>query len=466
MRGSYLVALVLFAGCGDVVEKAKETCDSAAQCTDPAAPFCVNGACQAACAVNSDCTDPVRDVCASDGMCVGCVMNSDCDAMAPVCDSGERSCRGCEKDSECPGGVCIEADGTCVADAQVAFVTMMGMDQGMCTRAAPCATIPYAVSMSGTRQVVHVLGGSLSTSSLVFTADRVLDGEDTTLSAGGQTTIAVGMAAKVTIEGFRITAPTMGTPLPPAITAGNGTRLRLWGMTISGDGGIAVNASGSDLTLSRSHIGSLSLQNPMHVYCPNSKALVDRNQLEMTIVSDNNTQCELTVARNRFESSRDGSVQLSSGRLVMENNLIIHRDGFNDSISLGTLFSGSTVRFNTVVNTTAVASDGSAIYCNAGVIVTSNIFAYNSGHPITGMCETRYSVFDTVAVTSAGTGNQVTNIDQIFVSRSGGDYHLSSTSAAKANAEPGLSMVKVDLEGNPRPNPTGSNADSGAFEAP
>ena len=462
----HLALLLVAAACGNVVEKQKNTCDTAADCTDPASPYCVNGACQAACAVNTDCKDPARDVCASDGMCVGCVMNSDCDATAPVCDTGERACRGCERDSECPGGVCVEADGTCVADAQVAFVTMMGTDSGTCTRAAPCATIPFAISNAGARQVIHVLGGSLATPSLVFTADRILDGEDTTLSAGGQTTIAVGSSAKLTVEGFRVTAPTMGMPPAPAITGGNGTRLRLWGMTISGDGGTAVNASGGDLTLSHSHIGSLSLQNPMHVFCPNAKALIDQNTLEMTIVGDNGTQCELTVSRNRFESSRDGSVQLSSGLLVMENNLIIHRDGFNDSISLGNLRAGSVVRFNSVVNTTAVASDGAALSCNSGVVVTSNIFAYNSGHPITGTCETRYSVFDTVAVTSSGTGNQTVNIDQIFANRGAGDYHLAASSVAKGNAEPGLTMVKVDFEGKARPNPAGSMADSGAFEAP
>ena len=109
-------------------------------------------------------------------MCVGCVMNSDCVATAPVCDTMDRACRGCESDSECTGGVCIEADGTCTSDAEVAFVTMMGTDTGTCTRAAPCATITYAITNSGTRKVVHVLGGSLSTAVGTLSSDRILDG--------------------------------------------------------------------------------------------------------------------------------------------------------------------------------------------------------------------------------------------------------------------------------------------------
>jgi len=465
MRTYLLFAFVGLAACGDVVAK-DPGCQTAADCTDPAAPFCVENKCQAACAGAGDCTDPERGVCATDGACVGCVANTDCDAAAPVCDTGERACRGCEKDSECAGGICIEAEGTCAADAEVAFVTMMGTDAGACTRTAPCATVSFALSVSGTRRIVHVLGGSLSSAAMNFTSDRILDGEDTTLSNSSGTSITITAPAKVTVEGFRLTAPAMATV--PAILVSGAARARLHNLTIGGDGGLAVNATNSaNLHLSNSHIGNLGLNNPMHVYCPNSTALIDQNTFEMAIVGDNGTQCELTVSRNRFESTRDGSVQLQSGLLVMENNLIIHRDGFNDSISLGNLRSGSTIRFNTIVNTTAVGSDGSALSCNSvGVTVTSNIFAYNSGHPITGTCETRYSVFDDRAVTSAGTGNQSVGIDTIFANRAGGDYHLSATSSAKANAEPGLNMVKVDFEGNPRPNPTGGPADSGAFEAP
>lgn len=464
MRMHLVVALLGIVGCGDVVAKGP-ACQTATECTDPSAPFCVNQECQAACSGPVDCVDPARGVCATDGMCVGCVMNSDCGAAAPVCDTGERACRGCEKDSECPGGVCIEADGTCAADAEVAFVTMMGTDAGTCTRAAPCATVNYATSVSGTRKIVHVLGGSLSTAPLTLSGERILDGEDTTLSVGNQSAILVAGQAKVVVEGFRVTAPTMNTIA--AISVASSARARLYNMQINGDGGLAVNAnSGAVLELKHSRIGALGLNNPMHVYCTNAMALIEGNTLEMTIVGDNATACTLTVSRNRFESSRDGSVQLSSGLLVMENNVIVHRDGYNDSISLGNLGAGSTVRFNTLINTTAVGSDGAALFCGTGVAVTSNIFAYNSGHPIVGTCETRYSVFDDRAVNSAGTGNQSVGIDTIFVNRAGGDYHLSATSAGKGNAEPGLNMVKVDFEGNPRPSPAGGPAGSGAFEAP
>jgi hypothetical protein len=343
---------------------------------------------------------------------------------------------------------------------------MMGTDAGSCTRAAPCATFAYAIAQLGSRGVIHVLGGTLSTPSLSLTTSLILDGEDTTLAAGNATAITIAGSASVTVEGFRITAPTGTMPPPPALAVTELSHVRLHDLVLAGSGSVLVAASGSpELSIRRCHLGSLTQNAVNQVSCNGAKLLVDQCTIEMTIIGNFNP-CEMTVTRNRFESSNDGSVQMTGGQLVMENNLVIHRDGFNDSISVGNLRAGSTIRFNTIVNTTAVASDGSALGCDNSVAVTSNVFAYNSGHPITGTgCQTRYSVFDTVATTSAGTGNQTAGIDTIFVNRGAGDYHLSPTSVARGAAEPGQSMVVVDFDGNPRPVPSGTTADSGAFEA-
>jgi len=468
-RSWFIISLLLIASCGKVTAPADE-CTTAAQCTDSAAPYCIDRHCEAACQAATDCTDATHAVCASDGACVGCQAAADCSAQAPVCDTTERACRGCTSDAECPGGVCIEADGTCTADAGVAFVTMMGSDAGACTRAAPCATVLFALKQRADRSVVHVLGGALSITSFALTGTTItLDGEDTAISTGTATAITVMGSADITIEGFRITAPpfppTGGAPAPGLVVK-DLAKLRLHGVALSGEGSTLVEASGgAQLTIRASHLGSLSQNSANTINCIGATLLADRNALEMTIVG-NYMPCEMTVTRNRFESSRDGSVHITGGRLVMENNLVIHRDGFNDSISVGSLSSGSTIRFNTLVNTTAVGSDGAAMFCDNTVAITSNIFAYNSQHPINGTgCETRYSVFDDRSLTSAGTGNQLTGIDAIFVNRGAGDYHLAPASVARGGAEPGQIMVMVDYDGHPRPDPSGSPADSGAFEA-
>jgi hypothetical protein len=465
-----VLCLLLVAACGEVRSTVPNTCTTAVECLDPAAPFCVNSQCQATCAVAADCTDPSAPICAADGACVGCESNDQCDAAAPICDAASQVCRGCSEDSECAGGVCVEADGTCVGDADVAFVTMSGNDTGACTRAAPCESIPFAIGQLGTRTVIHILGGTLSMSPVALSGTLVIDGEDTTLGVGNQGTFSITGPANIVIEGVRMTSPPVAAaPVPAVLVTGPNAKVVFEDVDINGNNSLALRGiTGADMTLRRSHVGTLAATTANVVACENSKLTIDQSVFETSKVEDNNTQCSARVTRTRFESNRDGSVQLSGGQIVMENNLIIHRDGFNDSVFAFGMNAGSVIRFNTFINTTALPSDGAALGCDSSVSVTSNIFAYNSGHPITGgTCAPKFSVFDDVSVTSQGTGNQVTGIDTIFVNRTGGDFHLAAGSKAREAAEPGQeTMVTSDFEGLPRPNPAGSISDSGAFEAP
>jgi hypothetical protein len=427
------------------------------------------------CTSSAQCSAPLG-VCAPDGVCVACAASSDCPLdTASVCDQGSRSCRACAADNECPGGgVCVETEGRCVASDMAAYVTMGGNDTGTCTRAAPCQSIAYAVRNLNGRKTIHVLGGSLTSNAGTTLADvgtLVIDGEDTTLTVFGTVApFAITGSSDVTLEGFRLAVPTAsptGAP-SPAIAVTGPAKAILDDLTIEGAGGPAIAAAQSaQVTLSHSHVGNLSTSSSFAITCPNSRLTAIANTFEMTILGAFSGNCTMTVQKNRFESIHDGSVQANGGQLIMENNLVIHREGFNDSILATNLSPGSTIRYNTITNTTATSSDGAALACDNTVQVTSNIFAYNSGHPITGQgCTTRYSVFDDVAQTSAGTGNRVTGIETIFVDRAGGNYHLATDSVARAHAEPGLDMVTEDFEGRPRPSPAGTNADCGAFEAP
>ena len=465
---SLLLVLVLL-GCGKVLDKPPgEVCTLDTECTDPALPFCVGGACSASCEESSDCVDPAHPVCAGDGACVGCEEAADCTgAAAPICDTASRECRGCSADSECISGVCIEAEGGCVADDQVAFVADMGADSGDCTRAAPCATVTFAISQG--RRVIKVLGGNLMTfnSPITLTGDIVLDGDDTQLASNG-TAVTIVEPSTAIVEGVRVTVPS--DPTIPAIkSSGPGAKPILHDITVvPGAGGFGIHVTGSsELTLQHSRIGALGSSTKTEVQCQNAQIHVDQNRFETSFVGVGTGVCEGTITRNRFESDRDQSIQMNFGPMVVENNLIIHNMGFNDSVLANGMRPGSTFRFNTMINTTAVPSDGAAISCDGTIEITSNVFAYNSGHPITGTgCVTKFSIFDEESVTSAGTGNQVTAIDAIFVNRTAGDFHLAADSIAKAAGEPGQLMVKIDFEGNPRPNPAGTNSDCGAFEAP
>jgi len=467
MRSLLVVGLLI--GCGSVKGTPPAECAINSECTDPNLPFCIAGACSSSCDDSTDCVDPAHAVCATDGACVGCEVAEDCaSATAPICDATARACRGCDADAECTGGVCVEAEGSCVADSDVAFIADMGTDTGTCTRAAPCATVSFAVSQAAGRRVIKVLGGTLGifNDPITISGDIVLDGDDTTLGING-TAITITEPSTAIVEGFRVTVPTDPT-LPAIRTTGFGSKPIFHQITVvPGAGGLGIQVTNSsETTIQHSKIGALG-STTTEVQCNNGKIHVDQNRFESAFVGSSTVVCEGTVTRNRFEANNDRSVQMRGGPVVIENNLIIHNNGFNDSMLATQMKPGSVIRFNTLINTTAVASDGSALSCDSTIEVTSNVFAYNSGHPITGTgCTTRFSIFDDVSVTSAGTGNQVTGIDTIFVNRTAGDFHLSATSKAKAAAEPGQIMVDVDFEGNARPNPAGTTSDCGAFEAP
>jgi hypothetical protein len=467
MRTSmFVLAYLVFAACGSV--RATQ-CEVAADCADLAA-FCIEGFCSATCESNADCVDPDRPLCAADGACVGCVDDAGCEAAAPVCDAEARVCRGCAEDGECSDGVCIDAEGTCVADAEVGFVAMGGTDGGACLRTAPCETVGFAATSA---RVVHVLGDVLPVARTIVldTDGQILDGDNTVLLSQVPTTIQILGRVDVIVEGVQLAATDVNRT--PAVRIESFATARLHEVEINGTEEVLLAAdSSTTVTLTASRFGTLVPNGRSQgLFCAGGTMRIEGCRFERAFVraaeaGGANSSCELTVRQSRFDSDRDDSVEILSGLLVMENNLIIHRVDLNDSINAGGLRTGSAIRFNTVTNTTPIPSDGAALFCDATVEVTSNIFAYNSENPIRGTCAPRFSVFDSVALTSAGTGNAVAELDAIFVDREGDDYHLAADSVARGRAEPNLDMVTVDLDGQPRPNPAGSTADSGAFEAP
>lgn len=122
---------------------------------------------------------------------------------------------------------------------------------------------------------------------------------------------------------------------------------------------------------------------------------------------------------------------------------------------------GSVFRFNTVVSTNASTYDSVAIYCDSGIGISNNIFAYNSTNPINGngSCTVTSSLFDTQGMSDAGS-NAVGDRATFFLDLAQGDFHLAPSSPARDAAEPGL--VDSDFDGAPR----GSSPDIGAYEAP
>lgn len=455
LRMSILVCLAALAGCGFPKPADVPECKAASDCESPDAPFCAAGSCVAACQASTDCQGLAgTPFCQpSSGRCVACLDASVCSPDKPVCDATAGACRGCARDEECPGGICVEVDGTCVADADVIFVAGFGVNSGSCTKDAPCS-LSFGVSqVTANRNHIKILNGTLQlTAALTLTPSLYIEDTDTIVT-GPPGMFSIAQLMSVTLSHMTI-QPTSGL----AITVDAARSLQLYDVRASG--GISVNGGTLDVDLSTFTGGG-------GVTCMGGTVTVRRSVFDHSPMSG--TTCQLIVRRNHFDMTGDAGFGADGGALTFENNLITQSEGIADSMAVNNLTSASTIRFNTWVNTTAVPSDGAALSCNSPLKVSSNVFDYESMHPIAygNGCEVRYSLFDNVALPDAtmGVGRKAGDSSTFFVDKAGKDYHLSARSPALGAAEPGLG-VSDDFDGNARPAPAGSVPDMGAFEAP
>ncbi|MFA5803444.1 MAG: FISUMP domain-containing protein [Melioribacteraceae bacterium] len=120
----------------------------------------------------------------------------------------------------------------------------------------------------------------------------------------------------------------------------------------------------------------------------------------------------------------------------------------------------------TIINSTIVKNDSyfhtnSGIYAISGGTVINSIVRDNTGIDATiaqGATSVTYSNIDGGFT---GTGN--IDVDPLFVDPVNNNYHLTNISPCIGAATSPNAPLK-DIEGNPRPNPSGSNPDMGAYE--
>jgi hypothetical protein len=432
-------------------------CATSAECTSPDAPVCADNLCVASCRTDDDCAGAAGGSrCADDGACVGCFTNADCPSSAPFCDAEDRRCRGCEADAECESGVCLEMDGRCAAESEVAFVSSVGQDLGECSRAMPCASIVYASTklQFPTRLVIHVAGGQFTVADMVLDSPIYIDGTNTSIGGDGSGPyVHVTSSMPVTLSNLTID-PASG----PAVTAAADATLRIYNSSIHR----GVETTGGTIIAARSRFAAAT--GATAVKCTSGTVAIDGCHFTSIVHS---TNCQMAVSSSVFDLKDDRALS-ASGRITLENNLFIQSYELADSVTLVSNAPGSRVRFNTFVNTSTVASDGVALYCDATLEVTSNIFAYGSLHPHgISTCSARYSLYDTVALPEQtdGVGNRVAAGATFFADKANRSFHLAPASPARGAAELGTGVTR-DLEGRRRPSPIGSAPDMGAFEAP
>jgi len=315
--------------------------------------------------------------------------------------------------------------------------------------------------VSTTRNVVHLASGvlPLTASTIQVSYQLVIDGADTVIRKPTNVPLfSLSYAGSVTVEGVSIRGSST-TFDDPTLTIGAQSTLRLVNTQLE-DAGITLMNGAVELRHTRVTTVRPSFE---AIKCDSGTVTASSMTFERTYVSTSN--CQVTLRRSRFESGNDRTLFASGGLVLVENNLVVNSNDLADAMRVVSAAPGSTIRFNTFVNTSGIASDGVALACDATVLVTSNIFAYASMHPhgYQDQCHSRFSLYDSIAVPTqtAGEGNKTSDGATIFVNRLASDFHLGSSSAARGGGEPGL-PVNEDYEGVLRVSPV----DMGAFEAP
>ncbi|MEP6862755.1 MAG: choice-of-anchor Q domain-containing protein [Deltaproteobacteria bacterium] len=303
---------------------------------------------------------------------------------------------------------------------------------------------------------IHLLGGiyTLNGATLEIGSAAYIDGSNTLIGFGGNSplihfsfALGGGVLSNVSLS------PGTNSPEPSILIDGGG-QLRIFNSTIKK--GIKITAG--SLTISKS---TFQERNDIDVGIDCSAgAMVSVTGSTFTPSIVNSTGCNLTLERNRFEVVTGPCFGAYGGTAMIENNVFTGSTQLDDCGGFSNLSAGSTVRFNTFVNTSDVVADGSPLHCDHTATVTSNVFAWGSTAPNTGGCTPTYSLYDSANTEPLGMGSFKGDVTTFFADKAAKNFHLAAHSPAIGKAESGTGVTS-DFDGVSRP---ASGPDIGAFE--
>jgi hypothetical protein len=343
---------------------------------------------------------------------VECQLSPDCTAPdRPVCEANV--CRGCLGDAECPGSNVCLTDGSCADPARVVYAAQTGTGTA-CTQAAPCSFDQAVAAVTATADVVKLAPGTYDRpAQLAIAKNMIVTGEGAT---------------------FHGTAPTAFT-LMFDITA------------------VAV-------TFIHVHF---DLNGMFGAECVMSGALhLDRVVMTNGGAGAYSSACTFSIDRSSIDAVTLYGLYLINSTVSVTNTFVTNSGASSQG---GVVISGSTgvVDHVTLSGNTASMAGGQAIRCTDGNVAIRSSIVFGNGAPaIEDACLVGHSVIDP-GYAGPGTGN--VQMDPLFVAPATHDYHIQTGSPAVGLADP-ASQLTHDYDGDPRPNPVGSMADSGADEIP
>lgn len=430
--------------------------------------------------LNSDyCPDPDPFVCPAP-----CEVNTDCtNAAAPVC--VESTCARCTAHAQCASDVCI-GDGTCAEAASVAFVDSTGTNNLVCTQETPCTRVssalatrrPY-VKLTGTfDEGITVEDGQVVTI-LAEPGTRLLhdpsSGPDDPVVTvkGDNTSLTISdLDILVTsVTGTRdaiVIPPSSGAPKLSLIRA---TMTSTVGQAIRASGGIVtvtesrlpagISMESGSLTVTKSTIGSaspaISTRNTMLILTESTLA-----ENVTGIVADGGT---LDIRRNVIAENRLGGLLITGDtKFLISENFIVHNGQAVGSPSqvggavitsntAGSFFMHNTLAFN--------QSDGmmhrGGLSCTGGLVDARDNLLFHNEEPdgaggTTSTSSTQYTQLnDTCRYTNMlAIPRDTANLGFRSPLAQPYDFHLTSATPRNVLDQPG-SCAGTDFDGDARP---------------
>jgi hypothetical protein len=396
------LALVALAGCELLVD-----------IPNGSAPVDANlGDGQSACDEATDCSAPTPLCDLAAGVCVECLESTDCtSATEPVCI--DRACAPCSDDDQCASAVCLP-DGACADPTRVLYASPTGTDV-LCSQGMPCDVDTAFTLVTPIRDIIDLADGAYVRSTpLNIAVPLVVSGYGATF----QSTTAQNEALFVVTEGGDLT---------------------VLGLSTQATMGLHVTCAAARLRLHRTRF--------------------DGGRFTGTIL------CEVAIERATIINMQYYGLYIGGGPMTISNSYIVDNGGMS---VIGGLYTDSivsgTIEYTTIAHNRhngGGQSTGALVCNNSTFTVRNSIFAGNQLPGIQPACDVDYSVVDTGFV--GGPNNQP--IDPMFVAPLADDFHLSPASPARGLADP-LSVMAIDGDGEPRPQPVGGASDPGADEIP
>ena len=366
-----------------------------------------------ACVTSSACASPTSRCDTSLGTCVECLTSPDCAVAAPVCAADV--CRGCLGDAECPSSNVCLADGTCADLANVLYASPTG-GSATCARADPCTLDTALAMVAPTHAIIKLAAGTYERGAPASIT------QDTTLT--GEGAILHGADPQMFATMFSVT--------------------------------------GGSFTVLNAHF---ELANEVAAQCTSATGMhFDRVALVNGAAGAYSTGCAaFSLDRSLVDGNSFYGLYLIGATVAITNSFITNNGGGAlGGLVLSTGTTGIIEHVTLSGNTGMMGS--SALRCTepAGITIRSSIVYGNAAPAIDAACVVSHSVLDPGY---AGTGTGNLTADPVFVSPTQRNYHLQTGSPAAGLADP-ASILLLDYDGEKRPQPAGSVADSGADEIP